>query len=68
MALHTEGTSSLKVAQTISLFESGGFVPDFFCDVLVDPTGQIGVVSMYQGKVKILELQDGLCNQEIDAL
>ncbi len=58
---------SLDLAQSISLVEDGAPISEFYHGVLVDPNGELAVISTYQGKVKILQLADGLSVQESDA-
>ncbi|KAF9053599.1 hypothetical protein BDZ89DRAFT_1056185 [Hymenopellis radicata] len=58
---------SLDLAQTISLVEDGAPMSEFYHGVLVDSNGELAVISTYQGKVKILQLADGLSAQESDA-
>ncbi|KLO05927.1 hypothetical protein SCHPADRAFT_917631 [Schizopora paradoxa] len=57
----------LECTETISLLEKNARAAEYFCTSIVDPTGDIAVVSSYVGKLKVLELSDGKCVSNSDA-
>lgn len=64
----SEREQILKLDKQLSLSErSPSLRPaEFFTDILVDPSGQLAVVSCYQGKLKVLTLENGVYVKDVD--
>ena len=64
----SEREQNLKLDKQLSLSErSPSLRPaEFFTDILVDPSGQLAVVSCYQGKLKVLTLENGVYVKDVD--
>ncbi|KAK0496594.1 hypothetical protein EDD18DRAFT_1389041 [Armillaria luteobubalina] len=66
----TEREQNLKLDEQLSLSEQSPSLrpAGFFTDILVDPSGQSAVVSCYQGRLKVLMLEDGVYIKDVDLL
>ncbi|KAG7445774.1 uncharacterized protein BT62DRAFT_969553 [Guyanagaster necrorhizus] len=64
----SEREQNLKLDKQLSLSERSPSVrpAEFFSDILVDPSGQLAVVSCYQGKLKVLTLENGSYVKDVD--
>ncbi|KAI5118862.1 hypothetical protein M0805_005306 [Coniferiporia weirii] len=58
--------SELKCIRSLSLFERNARPAEFFNGCLVNRKGKVAVVSTYVGKLRILELDDGLILSDFD--
>ncbi|EPQ54734.1 hypothetical protein GLOTRDRAFT_116530 [Gloeophyllum trabeum ATCC 11539] len=61
------GQAELVVAHSLTLTERLARPQEFYCDVLVDPEGQVAVVSCYAGKLKVVEFDNGEYKSDFDA-
>ena len=60
-------TPRLECTKSIPLQERNARPAEFFCSSFVDPTGDIAIVSSYVGKLKVVDLSDGVNVSEFDA-
>ncbi|EIW81285.1 hypothetical protein CONPUDRAFT_56293 [Coniophora puteana RWD-64-598 SS2] len=63
---HTSRKNELRITKKLSLAERTGRIAEFFVDLLVDPTGQLAIVSTYAGKLKVVQLDDGEYDSDFD--
>lgn len=56
----------LECTKSISLHERNARPAEFFCSAIVNPAGDVAVVSSYVGKLKVLELSDGKCRSDFN--
>jgi len=57
----------LAMARSIPLFERAPRPAEFFTDVLIHPSGKLGVVSCYANKLKVITFKGGEYVEEFDA-
>jgi len=63
---HASRRNELRITKKLSLAERTGRIAEFFVDLLVDPTGQLAIVSTYAGKLKVVQLDDGEYDSDFD--
>jgi len=62
----SDNNPHLKCTKSVSLHERNARPAEFFCGAIVNPSGNIAVLSSYVGKLKILELSDGEYSSDFD--
>ena len=60
------GTGELTATKHLTLHERTPRPAEFFNDVLIHPSGKIGVVSCYTGKLKIVKFKAGNYHEDFD--
>lgn len=58
----------LKILKTLSLYHHPARPSEFLHSVLVDPSGRLALVNCYAGKIKVVELEDGLYTNDFDVM
>ncbi|KAL6302826.1 mono-functional DNA-alkylating methyl methanesulfonate N-term-domain-containing protein [Sparassis latifolia] len=58
--------ASLVTTGDLSVHDRYGRQSEFVTDVLVDPTGQVAVISCYVGKLKVIQFDDGGISNQFD--
>jgi DNA damage-binding protein 1 len=66
----SSGGPFLKALKTLSLFQH---LPrpsesEFLHSITVDPSGSVAVLNCYTGKIKVVELEDGLYTNDFDVM
>lgn len=56
----------LEFTRTDSLHERGARPTEFFTGAIVDPSGEVAIISSYVGKLKVLELNDAKIVSDFD--
>jgi DNA damage-binding protein 1 len=64
----SSGSPFLRTLKTLSLHRGHARPSEFLHTVLVDPSGRVAVVNCYTGKIKVVELDDGLYANEFDVM
>ena len=64
----SSGSPVLKTLKTLSLYYHHARPSEFLNTVLVDPSGAVAIVNCYTGKIKVVELEDGLYNNDFDVM
>lgn len=64
--LGADGVRELKTDHYLSLFERSGRAAEFFTNVILDPSGNIVVISCYVGKLKVIVLDNGAYKCDFD--
>ena len=64
----SSGSPSLKSLKTLSLHHHSACPSEFLHAISVDPSGRVAVVSYYTGKIKVVELGDGLYTNDFDVM
>ncbi|KAI9512431.1 CPSF A subunit region-domain-containing protein [Russula earlei] len=58
----------LRAVKTLSLYYHHARPSEFLHSVLVDPSGKVALVNCYTGKIKVVELEDGLYVNDFDVM
>lgn len=64
----SSGSPFLKSLKTLSLHHHHARPSEFLHSISVDPSGTIAVVNCYAGKIKVVELEDGLYTNDFDIM
>jgi DNA damage-binding protein 1 len=64
----SSGSPILKALKTLSLYYHHARPSEFLNSVLVDPSGAVAIVNCYTGKIKVVELEDGLYKNDFDVM
>jgi DNA damage-binding protein 1 len=62
------GSPFLKTLKTLTLHHHLARPSEFLHSILVDPSGRVAVVNNYAGKIKVVELEDGLYSNDFDIM
>ena len=58
----------MKSLKTLSLHQHQARPSEFLHSISVDPSGSVAVVNCYTGKIKVVELEDGLYTNDFDIM
>jgi len=58
----------LRTLKTLNLHHSHARPSEFLHTVMVDPSGRVAVVNCYTGKIRVVELDDGLYTNDFDVM
>lgn len=61
------GSAKLSVRKQLALYERGARPAEFYNNVLVDPYGQLAVVSCYTGRLNLIQLKAGGYDDNFDS-
>lgn len=64
----SSGNPFLKPLKSLSLHHHNARTSEFLHTVLVDPSGRVAIVNCYTGKIKVVELEDGLYKNDFDVM
>jgi len=64
----SSGNPFLKTLKTLSLFHHHARASEFLHSVTVDPSGRVAIVNCYTGKIRVVELEDGLYVNDFDVM
>lgn len=64
----SSGSPFLKPLKTLSLHHYPDRLSEFLHSVLVDPSGRVAIVNCYTGKIKVVELENGLYTNDFDVM
>jgi DNA damage-binding protein 1 len=67
-SIPSSGSPFLKTLKTLSLHHHHARPSEFLHSILVDPSGRVAVVNGYTGKIKVVELDDGLYANDFDVM
>jgi DNA damage-binding protein 1 len=58
----------LKALKTLSLYHHHVRPSEYLHSVTVDPSGRVALVNCYTGKIKVVEIEDGLYTNDFDVM
>ena len=64
----SSGSPFLKSLKTLNLHHHNVRPSEFLNCISVDPSGRVAVVHDYAGKIRVVELGDGLCKSDFDIM
>jgi DNA damage-binding protein 1 len=64
----SSGVPFLKTLKTLSLYHHHARPSEFLHSISVDPSGRLAIVNCYTGKIRIVELEDGLYTNDFDVM
>jgi DNA damage-binding protein 1 len=64
----SSGDPFLKILKSLCLYHHHARPSEFLNSVLVDPSGVVAIVNCYTGKIKVVELEDGLYKNDFDLM
>lgn len=64
----SSGSPFLKSLKTLSLHHHHARRSEFLHSISVDPSGRVAAVNCYTGKIKVVELEDGLYTNDFDIM